>query len=131
MKKLILLTAICLLHAAAYAQRLDKTDERLDRQVLAFNLSGSDMSTVEMQKELRLNEEQFMLVAQMNHIRYQQLELAGASGSLNPVEHAEKMRNIHLENDKVLRQVLSQEQLRHFLELEGRQNVLFVTENDK
>jgi len=115
---------------ATFSQGLHKTDDRLDKQVLAMNLNGPAMSTVEMQRELLLNDEQFAQVTQMNQVRYEQLEKAEIAFAQDPIQCSKMMRDINLENDKALRHVLTQEQLRHFLELEGRQNARFVSEKD-
>lgn len=131
MKKVILTTVICLMQIATFSQGLHVTDDRLDKQVLAINLNGPAMSTVEMQRELLLNDAQYTQVTQMNQARYEQLEKAEISFAQDPIQRSRAMRDINLENDKALRQVLTQEQLHHFLELEGRQNARFVSENDK
>jgi len=131
MKKVILSIAVCLMQTVTFSQSLHVTDDGIDKQVLAVKLDGPAMSTIEMQKELLLNKAQLAQVTQMNLTRYEQLEIAGISFAQDPIQLSSAMRNINLENDRVLQQVLTQEQLRHFLELEGRQNARFVSENDK
>ncbi|MBF9254761.1 hypothetical protein I2I11_15760 [Pontibacter sp. 172403-2] len=131
MKKIILTTAICLTQIATFSQGLHVTDDKLDKQVLAVSLNGPAMATVEMQKELLLDDAQYVQVTQLNQDRYEQLEKAADTFAQDPIQRSRAMRDINLENDKALRQVLTQTQLRYFLELEGRQNARFVTENDK
>ncbi|WP_242919429.1 hypothetical protein [Pontibacter liquoris] len=131
MRKIILLTAACFGVLASYAQGLHETDEKLDKQVLALNLDGPAMATVEMQKELLLDQRQAEQVARMNQTRYAQLQQAELTFAKDPIQRAKLMRSINLENDKALKQVLTQQQLHQFLELEGRQNVSYVSENDK
>jgi hypothetical protein len=131
MKKIILLAAIVFLTAPlGYSQRLKITDDELDKKVLAVALDGPAMATTEMKEELQLDAQQVKEVAHLNQERYQQLMRADALYADNPLTRAKQVRTIHQQNDKALSSVLSEQQLHHFLELEGRQNSGFVSEND-
>ncbi|WP_347159047.1 hypothetical protein [Pontibacter chitinilyticus] len=130
MKKIILLTTVWLLGTLTYAQNLHVTDDSLDKQVLALSMDGPAMATLEMQQELQLTNQQLEQVTRLNQERYAQLQQAERSFA-DPVERAKQVRTIYLDSDKALHQVLTPAQLHQFLELEGRQNIHFVSENDK
>ncbi len=130
MKNILLLLGICLLHTAAYAQSSLKTNDWLDKHVLSVNVSGAEMATVEMKKELQLTALQLEQIAQMNLALYEQIEQKGVSAIQDPLERSKALRTLQLENDNALVQVLSPQQLRDYLELEGRQNLRYVSDSE-
>ncbi|WP_242928268.1 hypothetical protein [Pontibacter vulgaris] len=130
MKKIILLAFICIGAATgANAQRAKIADDPLDKQVLAVNMTGAEMATVEMKQTLQLTTEQEAAVSKLNEERYKQILDAENAYAANPTLLQRKFRNIHLQSDKALNNVLTDEQLNLYLELEGRQNTRFISEN--
>ena len=131
MKKIILSILSCLVVLGAQAQESKITDDKLDKLVLASNLTGAEMVSFEMKQELKLTEEQYRQVALLNKQRYENLQEIEAAYADNPALRMRKFRDIHLQNDKALTGVLTDQQLKHFLELEGRQNVRYISTNDE
>ncbi|ARS35131.1 hypothetical protein [Pontibacter actiniarum] len=131
MKKYLLLSVLWLVGFAGYAQGLRVTDEELDLVVLSMDLEGPEMANLEMKQELKLTEEQYSLVEQLNSSRYEQLQQAEETYALNPKQRTREVRNIHLRNDRDLQEVLSAEQLREYQKLEGRFTMRFVSENEE
>ena len=115
----------------SYAQRMKVTDEPLDEILLAVTLDGPAMATMELQKELNLNIDQVKQVQLLNKKRYEQIDEADQTFKGNAIQRSKAIYSIHMEADKALEQVLKPEQLRVFMELEGRQNTRLATEDEK
>lgn len=131
MKNTILILFLLLIAQAGIAQRLTKGDDQLDKKVLAVEVSGPALLTLEMKQELKLTQTQKQNVNQLNEVRYQDLLVAESKAELSATERSKVKRSVHLQHDKALREVLSQQQLNRFLELEGRQNAEHLTDADK
>ncbi|MCJ8166218.1 hypothetical protein MKJ04_15325 [Pontibacter sp. E15-1] len=128
MKRNILFLFLLLPGMASYAQHLHVTDDSLDKIVLAVALDGSAMANIEMKKELALSENQYEMVERLNADRYQKMLAAEQLYAANAPERSKTLQNIVKERDQVLREILSEQQMRHLLDLEGRFNVQFVSE---
>lgn len=132
MKKHILsVFALLLIVTVSNAQRMKVTDEPLDKVVLSVNLNGATMANLELQKELKLDEEQFKQVQLLNEKRYQQIQEADLEFKDNAIQRSKAIYSINLEIDKALGLMLQPEQLRVYLELEGRENNRFATEQEE
>ncbi|MFD2512598.1 hypothetical protein ACFSRY_01855 [Pontibacter locisalis] len=132
MKKHILsVFALLLIVTVSNAQRMKVTDEPLDKVVLSVNLNGATMANLELQKELKLDEEQFKQVQLLNEKRYQQIQEADLEFKDNAIQRSKAIYSINLEIDKALSLMLQPEQLRVYLELEGRENNRFATEQEE
>ena len=132
MKKLlsILVCVLFLGIANVQAQLIRETDERLDKLVLAVEVTGPQMLSLEMKQELKLSPEQYARIEVLNEQHYRQL--ADAEMNLtDPILKQRKYRDISLELDKALSSILNEQQLKHFLELEGRQNVSYLSGADE
>lgn len=113
----------------AHAQRLKETDDDLDKKVLAISLTGPQMAILEMKRELNLSEEQLMQVELLHEERYQRM--AEAEMNLeDPLKLQRTYREIQIQLDKVMAGILTEKQLKQFLELEGRQHVNLLTGNE-
>ncbi|WP_299708477.1 hypothetical protein [uncultured Pontibacter sp.] len=110
----------------AQAQRLREADDQLDKMVLALELSGPQMAILEMKRELKLNEEQLMQVELLNEERFQRMTEAQMATE-DPLQLQRSYREIQVELDKVMAGILNEGQLKHYLELEGRQHVNLLT----
>ncbi|SIQ90652.1 hypothetical protein [Pontibacter lucknowensis] len=114
----------------AHAQRLKETDDDLDKKVLAISLTGPQMAILEMKRELNLSEEQLMQVELLHEERYQRM--AEAEMNLeDPLKLQRTYREIQIQLDKVMAGILTEKQLKQFLELEGRQHVNLLTGNEE
>lgn len=125
MKSLLLILVLGLLTTTGFAQRITKADDALDKKVLAMEVEGPALLTLEMTRELNLSEAQQKEVQLLNQQRYEQLyasELTELDMRMLAVQR------VHLNNDKALMKILNPDQVRKFLELEGRQNMLHLTE---
>ncbi|MFD2245073.1 hypothetical protein [Pontibacter ruber] len=131
MKKVILSIVSCLFVLGVQAQSSKVTDDKLDKLVLASNLTGAEMISLEMKQELNLTEEQYKQIELLNKQRYEKLMEVEATYAHSPSERTRKFRDVHLQNDKALTGVLSEQQLKQYLELEGRQNVRYISTNDE
>ncbi|EJF08069.1 hypothetical protein [Pontibacter sp. BAB1700] len=113
-----------------HAQRLKETDDDLDKKVLAISLTGPQMAILEMKRELNLSEEQLMQVELLHEERYQRM--AEAEMNLeDPLKLQRTYREIQIQLDKVMAGILTEKQLKQFLELEGRQHVNLLTGNEE
>lgn len=84
------------------------------------------MAILEMKRELKLTEEQLMQIELLNEERFQRMtEAQLATGDLLQLQRA--YREILIELDKVMAGILNEGQLKHYLELEGRQHVNLLT----
>lgn len=124
MKIYILILALGLVSTTGFSQRLTKGDDSLDKKVLAVEVTGPELLTREMVQELKLTVPQQEEVRQLNEQRYQQLLQTEQTATANDAV----IQKVHLQNDRALTKVLSSEQLRRFLELEGRQNASQLSE---
>jgi hypothetical protein len=130
MKKIILVAFIFISAATgASAQRSKGTDDSLDKQVLAVNLTGAELATVEMKQTLQLTPEQEAMVSKVNEERYKNMQEVEKAFAGNPTLLQRKFRNLHLQSDKALNNILTDQQLNLYLELEGRQNTRYISEN--
>ncbi|MBF8962186.1 hypothetical protein I0P70_02915 [Pontibacter sp. FD36] len=131
MKRIIpILIILGLTLSTAQAQRLKESDDDLDKKVLAINLTGPQMAILEMKRELNLSEEQLMQVELLHEERYQRM--AEAEMNLeDPLKLQRTYREIQIQLDKVLAGILTEKQLKQFLELEGRQHVNLLTGNEE
>jgi len=127
MKIYTFILALTLITTAGFAQRFTKGDDSLDKKVLAVNVAGPELLTLEMVRELNLTEPQQKEVEELNQQRYQQLQQTTqtAQASRDVV-----LQKVHIQNDKALKTILSPEQLKRFLELEGRQHAEHLSELD-
>ena len=122
----ILVCVLVLGAAKVQAQLIRETDERLDKLVLAVEVTGPQMLSLEMKQELKLSPEQYARIEALSEQHYRQL--ADAEFNLtDPLLKQRKFRDISLELDKALSTILNEQQLKLFLELEGRQNVSFLS----
>jgi hypothetical protein len=128
MKTYILTLALGLITTAGFTQRITKGDDGLDKKVLEVQVTGPALLTLEMERELQLTAQQQQEVKQLNELRYQQLLETEKTASA--VSSDQMIQKVHLQNDKALTKVLSSEQLRRFLELEGRQHAQHLSELD-
>lgn len=126
MKIYILTLALGLLTTAGFAQRITKGDEGLDKKVLEVQVTGPALLTLEMERELQLTAPQREEVKQLNEQRYQQLLETEKTATMGATDKL--IQKVHLQNDKALTRVLSSEQFRKFLELEGRQHAQHLSE---
>lgn len=131
MKKLLLTLMISFLVTGSYAQRLKSADDALDRKVLEVQVEGASLATLEMEKELKLNLEQQRKVELLNKVLYEQLLTAKEKFGNNMLQQASTIRSIQLRNDKALKLILTEEQLKKYLELEGREHSTHLSELDE
>ena len=131
MKKILLLAAFSLCVTGSFAQKLKLTDDALDKKVLAVNVEGANLATIEMEKELSLNQVQQQEVEMLNKVLYNQLFSVKEANSEDEYKQAVAIRKIQLENDKALKRVLTEQQLKKYLELEGRQYANQLSELDE
>ena len=125
MKLSILVFVLGITSTTAFAQRFTKADDGLDKKVLAVDVTGPALLTLEMVQELKLTAEQQKEVMQLNRQRYEQLQESEVT-DLRTRQLA--VQKVHLHNDKALMKILTPEQVQRFLELEGRQNMLHLSE---
>ncbi|MBC5773264.1 hypothetical protein H8S95_04240 [Pontibacter sp. KCTC 32443] len=125
MKIYTLILVLALISTTGFSQRYTKGDDSLDKKVLAVEVTGPALLTMEMIKELQLTVPQQKEVEELNQQRYQQLMETELTAE---ARRDLVLQKVHLQNDKALKQVLSSEQLRRFLELEGRQNAEYLSE---
>ncbi len=121
MKSLLFILAFLLTTTAGFSQRITRGDDGLDKKVLSVEVSGPELLTLEMVKELQLTEPQQQEVKALNEQRYLQLQQTA---------QATELQKIHLQNDKALTRILTSEQFRRFMELEGRQHATHLSELD-
>ncbi|WP_116543563.1 hypothetical protein [Pontibacter virosus] len=127
MKRIIpLLIILGLTISTTQAQRLKETDDELDKKVLAISLSGPQMAILEMKRELNLSEEQLMQIELLHEERYQLMSEAESKQD-DPLQLQRAYREIQVKHDKVMAGILDEKQLKHFLELEGRQHINLLT----
>lgn len=130
MKKLLLFGFLWFTYSAASAQHIRVTDDGLDLVVLSIDLDGPAMANLEMKQELDLTDEQYAQVELLNNSRYEQLQHAEASYAHDSMLRSKEVKDIHQRNDLSLRQVLSENQLKAYQQLEGRYLSQFISENE-
>ena len=131
MKRIIpILLILALTISTTQAQRLRETDDELDKKVLAINLNGPQMAIMEMKRELNLSEEQMVQVELLHEERFQRMSEAEAKNE-DPIKLQRTYRDIQIQLDKVMAGILNEKQLKHFLELEGRQHVNLLPGNEE
>ncbi|GAA4445640.1 hypothetical protein GCM10023188_49130 [Pontibacter saemangeumensis] len=131
MKKNILLLIMLVFGSASYAQHMSLTDDGLDKIVLAVDMDGQEMANLEMKQELQLTPEQYARIARLNEERFQKMLEAEQLYVQNEVLRSKTFRSIAIESDQTLKQVLDEKQMHRYLELEGRFNTPFVSENEE
>ena len=131
MKKNILLFIMLLLGTTSYAQHMGLTDDGLDKVVLAVDLDGLAMTNLEMKQVLQLTSDQYSQVERLNEARFQKMLEAEELYAQNEVLRSKTFRSIAMETDQTLKQVLDEQQMRRYLELEGRFNTQFVSEKEE
>ena len=107
------------------------TDDGLDEVLLAVDLEGPAMANLEMKQVLQLDAEQYSQVERLNEARYQKMLEAEQLYAQNDVQRSKTFRSIAIETDQTLKLVLDEQQMRRYLELEGRFNTQFVSENEE
>ncbi|GAB3533235.1 hypothetical protein GCM10027443_18400 [Pontibacter brevis] len=130
MKNTLLTLIFLAVGAVSFAQSVRITDDGLDKVVLATNLDGLAMANLEMKQELNLTEEQFSKVERVNEQRFLQMLEAEQVYTDNEVLRSNSLRRIHVVCDQILKEVLDEQQMRHFLELEGRFHMQLISENE-
>ena len=130
MKKALLIIIFTAVSSAGYAQAMKVTDDRLDKEVLAVEMNGPTMANLEMTQELNLSEEQLNKVKLVNEQRFAQLLEAERTYAGNDALRSSSKRAIHVQYDQKLKDVLNEQQMRHFLELEGRFHMMYISENE-
>jgi len=116
--------------SAGYAQQMKLTDDSLDKVLLSVKLDGLAMANLEMKQELQLNAEQYTEVERLNETRFQKMLEAEQQFTHNELLRSKTFRSIAVETDHTLKQVLDEQQMRRYLELEGRFNVPYVSEKE-
>ncbi len=106
------------------------SDDGLDQVVLSFDLTGPAMATIEMKQELQLTEEQYAHIERLNAERFTKLEIAEASFARNPDKRASEVKSIHLQSDRSLQAILTEQQLRQYQVLEGRYDIQLISEKE-
>jgi len=131
MKKVIVFAIAMLMASVSYGQHMRMADAALDKRVLAVSVEGAALATLEMQTELELKAEQLARIEQLNQERYNQIQELDALYKDEPLLRSKALYSLHLKNDKALENMLTSEQLRHYLELEGRANLSYVCEQEE
>ena len=131
MKKNILLFIMLVFGSTSYAQQMSLTDDGLDKVVLTVDMDGLEMANLEMKQELQLTSEQYSQIERLNQERFQKMVEAEQLYVQNDVLRSKTFRSIAMETDQTLKQVLDEQQMRRYLELEGRFNTPFVSENEE
>lgn len=131
MKNILLLLFFMALAAGTFAQGMSVTDDGLDKVVLAVDLDGLAMANLEMKRELKLSEDQYAKVERVNELRFAKMVEAENAYAANDVLRSNSVRKIHIQCDQTLKEVLDEEQMRQFLELEGRFHMQLVSENEE
>lgn len=117
--------------STSYAQQMSLTDDGLDKVVLTVDMDGLEMANLEMKQELQLTSEQYSQIERLNQERFQKMVEAEQLYVQNDVLRSKTFRSIAMETDQTLKQVLDEQQMRRYLELEGRFNTPFVSENEE
>ena len=130
MKNTLLILFFLVLGTAGFAQGLKVTDDNLDKVVLAVELDGIAMANLEMKQELNLSEEQYAKVERANEQRFHKMIEAEQAYAANKILRSNSLRKIHISSDQELKEVLDEEQMRQFLELEGRFFMQLISENE-
>jgi len=130
MKYILLLCSFSLCISSGYAQKNKASDDALDKKVLAVNIEGASLATLEMERELSLDLGQQQEVQLLNDSLYRQLMLTREKFSHDSQLQAAALRSIHIESDKALKRILTENQLKKYLELEGREHADHLSELD-
>lgn len=131
MKNTLLLLFFLAVGTEMSAQSLKVTDDGLDKVVLAVDLDGLAMANLEMKRELKLTEDQYSEVERVNELRFTKMWEAENSYATNDVLRVSSFRKIHTQYDQTLKEVLDEQQMRQFLELEGRFHMQLISENEE
>lgn len=130
MKNTLLILIFMALGTTGFAQGMKVTDDNLDKVVLALDMDGISMANLEMKQELNLSEEQYVKVERANEQRFLQLAEAEQTYATNDALRSNSLRKIHVSNDQALKEVLNEQQMRQYLELEGRFHMQLISENE-
>ena len=98
----------------------------MDKQVLSVELTGPQMVMLEMKRELKLTETQILQLEKLNEDRFQYMSEAESSYD-DPLQLQLKFREIHISLDNLMANILTEQQMKHYLELEGRQHVRYLS----
>ena len=127
---MILLVALAFSFCSfANAQRHKGKDDALDKRVLEVSVEGPAMATLDLQQELNLTPQQLEQVVQLNQKRYEQILAAEEQYKEDALLLSKSVYTINVETDKLLGALLDVRQLRLFLEMDGRQQLRFVSDN--
>lgn len=129
MKRIILLALAASFCTFANAQRNKLKDDALDKMVLEVTIEGPAMAALDMQQELELTQEQYEQVVQLNQKRYDQISEAEELYKEDALQRSKSIYTINMEADKALGALLDPRQLRLYLELEGRHQMRYVSDN--
>ncbi|MHA6248443.1 hypothetical protein ACXYMU_10930 [Pontibacter sp. CAU 1760] len=129
MRKGLLMLGMLVLAYGTYGQQMSLTDDRLDKVLLAMQLDGVEMANLEMKQELKLSTDQCRQVEHLNAARFERMLEAEQGNKNNELLLSEAYQHIFAESDLSLKQVLSEEQMHRYLELEGRFNAQVISGN--
>lgn len=130
MKNFLLILFLLAAGTVSYAQGIKPTDDKLDKVVLAVNLNGLAMANLEMKQELKLTEDQYLRVERVNEERLAKMVEAEQAYASDDVLRTNSLRKIHILCDQSLEEVLDEQQMRQFLELEGRFHMQLISESE-
>ncbi|WP_162053012.1 hypothetical protein [Pontibacter pamirensis] len=130
MKNTLLILIFLAVVTGSSAQSMGVTDDGLDKVVLAVDLDGLAMANLEMKRELKLTEDQYNKVARVNELRFTKMVEAEHTYAANDILRSNSVRKIHIQCDQTLKDVLDEQQMRQFLELEGRFHMQLMSENE-
>lgn len=132
MKRIILLVFATCWCTIASAQLLKLNEDAvLDSKVLEVQLDGPAMAALELQNELNLTKAQYEQVVLLNQMRYKQILAAEEAYREDALLRSKTIYAIHMETDKALGALLDPKQKRLYLELEGLQQMRFVSDNSE
>ena len=129
MKRILLVALAFSFCSFANAQRHKGKDDALDKRVLEVSVEGPAMATLDLQQELNLTPQQLEQVVQLNQKRYEQILAAEEQYKEDALLLSKSVYTINVETDKLLGALLDVRQLRLFLEMDGRQQLRFVSDN--
>lgn len=129
MRKGLLMFGMLVLAYGTYGQQMSLTDDKLDKVLLAIQLDGVEMANLEMKQELQLSADQCKQVEQLNAARFEKMQVAEQGHKNNELLLTESYQHIFAEIDLSLKQVLNEEQMHRYLELEGRFNPQVISGN--
>ncbi|WP_299821570.1 hypothetical protein [uncultured Pontibacter sp.] len=129
MKRIILLVLTSTICTVASAQLHRGADDALDKHVLAITVEGPALAAMDLQRELNLSQEQYEQVMELNRKRFEQVYEAEQAYSNDAQLLSKTIYTINLETNKALSTMLDPMQQRLYMELEGNQQVQFISDN--